>query len=339
LRQWPKDRNPIFFTLQSLLTISEARRASSRPDSLVRVRTSRSGGAPSVGAVRTTLPLVLASVACAQAGGAVARLLFDDLGPPGVLLLRLSVAATVLAVAVRPDVRSWPPTAWRSAALLGVFAAGLNLLSYLALSVAPQGVVVTASFAGPLVLTRRPADLLWAAMAGTGVVLLGLRTGIDVPLPGLLLALAAGACGAGYIVFSARVGRAVPGLGGLTVTFAAGSLLVLPFGAAGAAGLVDHPGLVPGVLAVAVLSSVVPYALELIALRRLSTRVFGVLMSLQPAAAAMAGLLILGQRLGPVPIAAIALVTAAGVGVTAGRRTDRPTPASPTGDNALDDIG
>jgi inner membrane transporter RhtA len=150
-------------------------------------------------------------------------------------------------------------------------------------------------------------------------VLLGLRTGIDVPLPGLLLALAAGACGAGYIVFSARAGRAVPGLGALAVSFAVGTVVVWPFGAAGAGAVFSHPRLVPGLITVAVLSSVVPYALELIVLRSMPTRVFGVLMSLQPAAAAIAGLLILHQRLGPAPIAALVLVTVASIGVT-GRR-------------------
>ncbi len=264
--------------------------------------------------------LVLLSVCCAQVGGAVARSLFDDLGPPGVLLLRLSIAALIFAVATRPRVSSWTASAWRAVALLGVFSAGLNMLSYLALNIAPQGVVVTASFVGPLVLalvqTRRPADLLWALMAGTGVLLLGLRTGVEVPLTGLLLALAAGACGAGYIMFSARVGSAVPGLAGLAVSFAVGALLVLPFGWVEAGALLDHQRLVPGVVAVAVLASVVPYALELIALRRLPTRVFGVLMSLQPAAAALAGLLILNQHLGAAPIAALVLVSVASIGVT-----------------------
>jgi inner membrane transporter RhtA len=275
--------------------------------------------------MRTTPLLVLLSVACAQVGGAIARTLFDDLGPPGVLLLRLAIAALIFTVAVRPRVRSWTVSAWRSCALLGAFGAGLNMLSYLALNIAPQGIVVTASFVGPLVLvlvqTRRPADLLWALTAGAGVVLLGLRTGADVPLPGLLLALAAGGCGAGYIVCSARVGRVVPGLGGLAVSFAVGAVLVLPVGAAGAGGVLRHPRLIPGVVAVAVLSSVVPYALELIALRRLPTRVFGVLMSLQPAAAAIAGLLILHQHLGPAPIAAIVLVTGASIGVARRNRT------------------
>jgi inner membrane transporter RhtA len=276
--------------------------------------------------MKTTPPLlVLLSVACAQTGGAIARILFRDVGPPGVLLLRLAVAAFAFAVVVRPRVWSWTASAWRSTVLLGVFSAGLNLLSYLALSIAPQGMVVTASFVGPLLLslvqTRRPADLVWALTAGTGVVLLGLRAGVDIPVPGLLLALAAGGCGAGYIVFSARVGTVVPGLGGLAVSFTVGALMVLPFGVAGAGQVVDRPGLVPGLIAVAVLSSVAPYAIELIVLRRMPTRVFSVLMSLQPAAAAVAGLLILHQHLGPIPIAALLLVTVASLGVT--RRTSR----------------
>ncbi|MEU4690126.1 FIST N-terminal domain-containing protein [Actinoplanes sp. NPDC023714] len=270
--------------------------------------------------MRTTPLLVVLSVVCAQTGGAVARTLFEALDPPGVLLARLAIAAMVLAVVARPAVWSWTAAAWRATVLLGVFSAGLNMLAYLALSIAPQGVVVTASFAGPLLLSlaqsRRPADLLWALTAGTGVVLLGVRAGHDVPLAGLLLALSAGACGAGYIVCSARVGKVVPGLGGLMVSFAVGALLVLPVGAEVTVRVWRHPWLVAGLVAVAVLSSVVPYALELIALRRLPTRVFGVLMSLQPAAAAIAGLLILDQRLGPVPIAALVLVTAASLGVT-----------------------
>jgi inner membrane transporter RhtA len=267
--------------------------------------------------------LVVLSVACSQAGAALARTLFGPLGAPGVLLLRMGVAAVVFIVAVRPRVAAWPAAAWRAAVSLGFFAAGLTMLSYLAFRNTPQGVVVTASFVGPLVLalvhTHRIGDLVWAFTAATGVVLLGTRAGIDAPLDGLLLALAAGACGAGYIVFSARLGAVVPGLGGLAVAFAVATLLVLPFGAAGAARAFHHPRLLIGGITVSLLSSIVPYALELIALRSLPTRVFAVLMSLQPAGAAIAGLLILGQHLGPVPITALVLVTAAGIGITRGR--------------------
>jgi inner membrane transporter RhtA len=273
--------------------------------------------------MRTAPLLVVLSVACAQAGAAVARTLFDPLGAPGVLLLRMGIAAVIFLVALRPRVVAWPAAAWRAAVSLGCFAAGLTMLSYLAFRNTPQGIVVTASFAGPLVLTlaqtRRLGDLAWALTAAAGVVLLGARAGVDAPVDGLLLALGAGACGAGYIVFSARLGRVVPGLGGLAVAFAVATLLVLPFGAVGAARAFQDPRLLIGGVAVALLASVVPYALELIALRRLPTRVFGVLMSLQPAGAAIAGLLILGQHLGPAPVTALILVTAAGVGITRGR--------------------
>jgi inner membrane transporter RhtA len=266
---------------------------------------------------------VVLSVACSQAGAAIARTLFDSLTAPGVLLMRMGVAAVVFGVVVRPRVAGWTAAAWRAAALLGAFAAGLTMLSYLAFGRAPQGIVVTLSFVGPLVLalvqTRRVTDLVWALLAGAGVVLLGLRAGVDAPLSGLLLALAAGACGAGYILFTARLGSAVPGLGGLTVSFAVAALLVLPFGAAGASRAAGDPRLLAGGSAVALLQAILPYALELVALRHLPTRVFGVLMSLQPAGAAIAGLLILHQHLGPAPIVALCLVTVAGIGITRGR--------------------
>ncbi|MFF5076353.1 DMT family transporter [Actinoplanes sp. NPDC000266] len=279
--------------------------------------------------------LVVASVASAQSGSAVARTLFGELGPAGVLTWRMGLAGLVFAVVVRPRVWRWTGAAWRAAILLGAFAAGLTMLSYLALRIAPQGIVVTASFAGPLVLalvqTRRLADLSWALVAAGGVALLGLRAGADVPLAGLVLALAAGACGAGYIVFSARLGGAVSGVGGLAVSFAVAALLVLPFGFSGAVQAFGEPRLLGGAVVVALLAGVIPYTLELIALRRLPTRIFGVLMSLQPAAAAVAGLVILGQRLGPAPIVALMLVSLAAIALVRGgydapsahsRRTD-----------------
>lgn len=271
-------------------------------------------------ATRGAPALVVLSVASSQAGAAVARTLFASVGAPGVLLIRMGVAALVFGVVTRPRVRAWTAAAWRAAVLLGAFTAGLTMLSYLAFAVAPQGIVVTLSFVGPLVLalvqTRRPTDVLWALLAAAGVVLLGLRAGVDVPLSGLLLGLAAGACGAGYILFTARLGGALPGLSGLAVSFTVAAVLVAPFGASGAARAFGHAPLLIGGLAVAVLQAILPYALELTALRHLPTRVFGVLMSLQPAGAALAGRLILGQHLGPAPITALVLVTVAGIGIT-----------------------
>ena len=278
--------------------------------------------------MRPTAPpatlMVLTAIASVQVGSAVARTLFDDLGAAGVTLLRLALAALILAVVTRPKVRSWTAAQWRAAALLGVAMAGMNLIFYLALRTVPLGTAVTVEFLGPLLLalvqTRRLVDLLWAGLAAAGVLLLGLDGGGSAPLSGLVLAFLAGLCWAAYIVCSARLGRLVPGTGGLTVALAIGAVLVLPFGAGGAAAVVEHPTLLIGATAVALLSSVFSYGLEITALRRIPTRVFGILMSLEPAAAAIAGLLILGQRLGRGEIVALVLVTLASAGVTLARR-------------------
>lgn len=275
--------------------------------------------------------LVLAAIASVQVGSAVARTLFDDLGAAGVTLLRLALAAVIMGVATRPRLGTWTAAAWRAAALLGVVMAGMNLVFYLSLRTVPLGTAVTVEFLGPLLLaliqTRRVADLLWALLAAAGVILLGASSGGSAPLGGLALAFVAGLCWAAYIVFSARLGGLVPGTGGLVVSLAVGAALVLPFGLSGAAAVVHHPGLLVGATAVALLSSVFSYGLEINALRRIPTRVFGILMSLEPAAAAVAGLLVLHQRLGAVEVAALLLVTLASAGVTLGRRETVPEAA------------
>ncbi|MBL7259262.1 EamA family transporter [Actinoplanes sp. LDG1-01] len=267
---------------------------------------------------------MLTAIASVQVGSSIARGLFDDLGASGVTFLRLFFAALILAVITRPAVRHWSAAAWRSAALLGVAMAGMNLIFYLSLRTVPLGMAVTVEFLGPLLLalvqTRRLTDLLWAGLAAAGVLLLGFDSGGSAPLSGLLLAFIAGLFWASYIVLSARLGALAPGTGGLAVSLSVAAVLVLPFGTAGVTGVVAHPALLVGVVAVAVLSSVLSYGLEMHALRRIPTRVFGILMSLEPAAAAVAGLLILHQRLGPAEIVALVLVTLASAGVTLGRR-------------------
>ncbi|NMO53585.1 EamA family transporter [Actinoplanes sp. TBRC 11911] len=276
--------------------------------------------------------LVLTSIASVQVGSAVARTLFDDLGAAGVTLLRLGLAAVILAVATRPRLRTWSGAAWRAAVLLGVVMAAMNLIFYLSLRTVPLGIAVTVEFLGPLLLalvqTRRVIDMLWAALAATGVVLLGLANGGTAPIGGLVLAFLAGLCWAGYIVLSSRLGRVVPGTSGLTVSVGVAALLVLPFGVSGASAVVDHPTLLIGGFAVAMMSSVISYGLEINALRRIPTRVFGILMSLEPAAAAIAGLLVLHQRLGGAEVVALVLVTVASAGVTLARR-ERAAAAEP----------
>jgi inner membrane transporter RhtA len=280
--------------------------------------------------VRPAVPapvLVLMSIISVQVGSAIARTLFDDLGAAGIALLRLGIAALVLGAAFRPRVWRWSAAAWRAAALLGLVMAGMNLIFYLSLRTVPLGTAVTVEFMGPLLLalvqTRRLIDLLWALLAAAGVLLLGLDSGGAAPLAGMALALVAGLCWAGYIVLSARLGSLVPGTGGLAVSLGVAALAVLPFGAHGAAAVAGHPALLIGGTAVALLSSVLSYGLEINALRHLPTRVFGILMSLQPAAAAIAGLFVLHQRLGGREIAALALVSLASLAATLGRRGPR----------------
>jgi inner membrane transporter RhtA len=232
--------------------------------------------------------------------------------------LRLCGAALVLVLLVRPRWRGRSRADWAVIAAFGLSLAVMNGLFYEALARMPIGAAVTVEFLGPLglaaVLSRRLQHLGWVAMAAVGVLLLGYGslTGLD-PV-GVAFALGAGACWAGYILLSAETGRRSAGLEGLALASAAAALVVLPFGLASAGPALAAPDVLLIGLAVALLSSVVPYALELTALRALASRVFGVLMSLEPAVAALAGLLVLGQVLTPVQLLAVALVVGASAG-------------------------
>jgi inner membrane transporter RhtA len=275
--------------------------------------------------------LVVASICSVQVGSAIARHLFGDLGAAGVTLLRLALSAIILGLITRPRLRIWSKEAWTAAIVLGIVMSGMNLIFYMSLKTVPLGTAVTVEFLGPLLLalaqTRRLIDVLWALLAGAGVALLGLHGGASAPVGGMLLAFIAGLCWAGYIVCSARLGSVVPGTGGLTISLAVASVIVLPFGAPGASEVVHRPILLLAAAGVALLSSVISYGLEINALRRIPTRVFGILMSLEPAAAAIAGLLLLGQRLPMVGVVALVLVTLASAGVTLARRERDVTPA------------
>ena len=271
--------------------------------------------------------LVLTAIVSVQVGSSLAKQLFDDLGAAGVTLLRLALAAVLLLAVLRPRLRSWSRTSWSAALLLGAAMAGMNLVFYLSLRTVPLGVAVTVEFLGPLLLalaqTRRAVDLVWAALAAGGVALLGLDTSNDVPLSGLLLAFVAGLFWAAYILASARVGQVLPGTSGLAVALAFAAVLVLPFGLSGASAVVERPSLLLAALGVALLSSVISYGLELSALRRIPTQVFGILMSLEPAAAAVAGFAVLGEALGPREVVALVMVSLASGGITLARRGDQ----------------
>lgn len=271
--------------------------------------------------------LVLVSIASVQIGSAVARTAFDVTGANGITLLRLGISGLLLTLLVRPRVRRWSRQQLGAAALLGLTMGLMNITFYLSIRTVPLGVAVTVEFIGPLLValvqTRRARDVLWVVLAGTGVALLGFEGGDDVPLGGLALALLAGLFWGGYILASARVGRLVPGVSGLAVALLVAAALALPFGASGAGRAFTDVEVLAAGIAVALLSSIIPYGLELSALRRIPTRVFGILMSLEPAAAALAGLVVLGQLLGPRELTALVLVSLASLGVTLGRRSER----------------
>jgi inner membrane transporter RhtA len=275
--------------------------------------------------------LVLLGVVSVQVGSAIATTLFDDLGASGVVLLRVGIGAVVLLAVLRPRFWQWGRASLGAAAALGVTMGAMNLTFYLSIRTVPLGVAVTVEFLGPLLLslvqTRRWRDAVWVLLAGAGVALLGLD-GSEAPLGGLLLAFLAGLFWAGYILASARVGALLPGTGGLGIALAVATVLVLPFGAEGAAAAFGDPVLLLTACGVALLSSIVPYGAELAALRRIPTRVFGVLMAIEPAAAAVAGLLVLGQALGWREVVALLLVSLASAGVTLGARSE-PLPTQP----------
>ncbi|MBF4461501.1 MULTISPECIES: EamA family transporter [unclassified Rathayibacter] len=265
-----------------------------------------------------SIGLVLGSVASVQLGASFAVLVFPAAGPIGTVTLRLVFSAAVLLLVCRPRLRGYSRSDWGTVFAYGLALAGMNACYYEAIARIPQGAAVTLEVLGPLVLSviagRSLLSLLWAALALAGVATLSQGGFTALDPAGVAFALGAAALWAGYIVLAGRTGGRFPRLDGLALALTAGALVSLPFGVATAGpALVAPPVLLLG-LAVAVLSSAVPYALELLALRRLRSSTFSILMSLSPGAAALSGFLVLGQRVSPVEAIGIALVVAASVG-------------------------
>ena len=271
---------------------------------------------------------VMAAAASIQFGAAFAVTLFDSLGPGGATLLRLSFAAALLLAFWRPRLRGQEPGALRLAVAFGLALGLMNWTFYEAIERIPLGAAVTLEFVGPLAVavfgSRRRRDLVWVALAAAGILLLsdaGGSGGLDPH--GVALALFAGCCWGAYILLSARTGAVFAGGGGLALAMGVAALVALPAGLLQGGSSLLEPSLLLSGLVVALASSVIPYSLELEALRRLPPAVFGVLMSLEPAVAALAGLLILAQSLGTREVVAIALVIAASAGAAI---TAKPSP-------------
>jgi inner membrane transporter RhtA len=285
--------------------------------------------------VDRTPPAVLAVTAIfsVQFGSAFARTFFHETTAIGATALRLLFGSIILVVLVRPHVRSWRRKTWLTVIGLGLALAGMNSFIYLAIDHIPLGIAVTIEFLGPLavslVQTRRLADAAWAALALAGVVLLGLDATGTISWTGLGLAALAAVFWAGYIVTSSSLGSEAEGIAPLAVAMVVAAIVVVPFGVTPAiSAVVEHPLVIAVFVLVAVLTSVLPYGLEFSALKRMPTRVFGVLSSLGPAVAALAGLLVGGEALAVQQLVALALVTSASIGVTI--FGSRPAPPAPS---------
>jgi len=274
----------------------------------------------------SAIGLVLAAACSVQVGAAVAKSLFSELGPPGVVFLRLLFGSTALWAIARPELRGRPRADLRLVAALGVVLVTMNLAFYEALDRAPLGIVVTVEFLGPLAVavlgSRRLLDLVWVVLAGAGVGLLADGSGGSVEPLGLVLAALAGLFWAIYILIGVRVGRRFPGASGLAPAMALGALLAAPWGIVSAGGHLREPQLLGAAAGVGLLSSALPWSLELEALRRLPASVFSVVLSLEPAVAALVGAAILHEHLSSQDYVAIGLVVCASAGA-ARRREPR----------------
>jgi inner membrane transporter RhtA len=274
--------------------------------------------------------LVLAGMAAQQLGTAVAALLFPTVGAAGMVALRQLMSALVLLAVCRPALRGYSRADWAVICGFGLALAAMNGLFYQAVARIPLGAAVTFEVLGPLALavwtSRRPVSALWAALALAGVALLGGGDLTQLTGTGVAFALGAGAMWAAYILASQQAGTRFPRADGIALAISVAAVVSLPIGIADAGVALLRPEALGSGLAVALLCSTVPYTLELLALRRLTAGAFGVLLSLSPAVAALAGFLVLHQQLSPTQMLAIGLVVVASTGAVHSSRSDRRSP-------------
>jgi len=265
--------------------------------------------------------LVLVGIASVQLGAGIAKTLFDEVEPETIVWLRLVTSAVVLALIARPALRGRSGNDWLVVLAFGATLGLMNWAIYQSFARIPLGIAVTIEFIGPLTLavigSRRPRDLAWVVLAGLGVALLGLEPA-DLDVVGVLFALLAGAGWAAYILLSAQTGRRWQGLDGLAMASVVATLVLTPMVAGSGGGGLDGRIVLLGA-AVGLLSSVIPYSCEMAALRTLPPSVFSILMSLEPAAAALAGMLVVGEFLTGIQWVALVCVVIASIGATRSR--------------------
>lgn len=281
--------------------------------------------------IATVFPIavLIVSMASIQTGASLAKSLFPAIGAPGVTAMRLLMGALILLAILRPWRISLRGKPLKPLFLYGVTLGGMNLMFYMALETVPLGIAVALEFTGPLAValfySRKPIDFLWIAIAvvGLGLLLPVADFGQGVDPKGAALALAAGVCWGLYIIFGQRAGNDL-GAQGAALGISIAALCVVPIGFAHAGTALLDVSLIPALLGVAVLSSALPYTLEMIALTRLPARTFGTLMSIEPAFGAISGLVFLGEQLTTLQWLAIGAIIVASVGTTL---SSRPKPA------------
>jgi inner membrane transporter RhtA len=260
---------------------------------------------------------LLGSMVSIQVGAALAQHLFPVVGAPGTTALRVGLAALILLAIRRPSLKGLTGANWRALLLYGASLGLMNLCFYLALRTIPLGVAVAVEFVGPLVVAaashRSRLDILWLVLAAAGLALLAPWGGQALDPSGLLLALGAGVFWGLYILFGQAAGQIGEGAAS-ALGMGVAALVVIPFGALSAGARLFDPALLPLGLTVAVLSSALPYSLEMFALTRLPRTTFGTLMSVEPAIGALSGFLLLGQQLSLRQGGAIAAVMLASAG-------------------------
>jgi inner membrane transporter RhtA len=268
--------------------------------------------------------LVLGAISSVQVGAALAKTLFDEIGAGGTVFVRVLFAALVLMLVWRPRTSGRSRGDLLLAVVFGLTLAGMNLAFYSALDRIPLGIAVTLEFVGPLGVavagSRGPLDLLWVGLAAAGILLLSDFGSADLDGLGVALALLAGGLWAAYILLSARLGKVFPGGSGLALAMVVAAGVLLPVGVADAGADLLVPWILAAGAGVALLSSAIPYSLELEALRWMQARVFGVLMSLEPAVAALAGYVVLSEDLVARELVAILFVVAASAGAASGTK-------------------
>ena len=283
--------------------------------------------------ILVSVSLLVVGMIATQIGASMAKGLFPLVGATGATALRLTLAAIVLSLLFRPWRYRLDRTQWRAILLYGGSMGTMNLLFYSALATIPLGIAVAIEFIGPLAValagSRKPVDFLWVGLAVLGLLVLlpiGQVSG-DLDPVGVMLAFGAGACWAAYIIFGQRASNGGgPHTAALGVSVAA--LIVLPLGIASAGTALIHPAILPMALGVALLSSAIPYAIDMMVLPHLPARTYGILMSAEPALAAMSGFVILAEQLSLLQTAGIVAIVLASIGAT---MTISPNTAPPVG--------